>query len=158
VTELLTAPVALPPATAAQGPLLVIGYGSSLHGDDALGPRIAEAVAGWDEPGIRALARHELLPELAADIAAAGRVIFVDADPAANAVTLTPLVGTPAGGGLGHALTPLGLLSLAAAAYGRRPPASLLAVPGENFGLGDPLSERAGRAELSALAFLRSAR
>ncbi len=157
MTELRSAPAALNP-DAATGPLLVIGYGSDLHGDDALGPRIAAAVAGWGRPEVRGLARHELLPELAADIAEAGRVIFVDADPAADEVTLTPLSAASSGVGLGHALTPGGLLALAAEVYGRRPPASLLAVPGENFGLGDTLSERAGLAEQSALDFLQQAR
>ncbi len=45
--------------------LLIIGYGNTLFGDDGLGQLIAQRVAEWAVPGVLALARHELTPELA---------------------------------------------------------------------------------------------
>ncbi len=64
---------------------LVIGYGNELRRDDGIGPRVARAVADWDIPGVRALAVHQLTPELAVDIAQAKEVVFVDV--AANSGT-----------------------------------------------------------------------
>ena len=85
----LAAGVHPPPAAAAaaatataQGALrtLVIGYGSPIRGDDAIGPLAADALAaGALPPGLRVLSRHVLTAELAEDLCAADRVIFLDA-------------------------------------------------------------------------------
>ena len=51
---------------------LVVGYGNPLRCDDAIGWRAALALA--DDPrlaGVDVLARHQLTPELAVDVAAA---------------------------------------------------------------------------------------
>ncbi|MCM2273744.1 MAG: hydrogenase maturation protease [Candidatus Didemnitutus sp.] len=140
--------------------LLIIGYGNTLFADDGLGPLVAQQVADWCAPGVLALERHELLPELAADLAAAEEAIFVDAALAGARVCLTRLAPpaapteTPAAH-LNHALTPAALLRLSAALYGRAPAAWLLTIPGADFSLGGALSEtaRAGLAE--AVAMLR---
>ncbi|MBP8271659.1 MAG: hydrogenase maturation protease, partial [Sphaerotilus sp.] len=59
---------------------LVIGYGSPIRGDDAIGPLAADALAaGPLPPGLRVLSRHILTAELAEDLAAAETVIFLDA-------------------------------------------------------------------------------
>lgn len=65
-------------------PLLVIGYGNALRGDDGAGPCAALRVGARREGGrwggaLRTLAVHQLLPELVDDIAGAGRVVFIDA-------------------------------------------------------------------------------
>src|SRR5262245_30725916 len=57
--------------------VVVVGYGNELRGDDAVGPRVAQAVAAWDLPGVCGLAIHQLTPELAEILAAAARAIFV---------------------------------------------------------------------------------
>lgn len=140
--------------------LLIIGYGNTLFADDGLGPLVAQQVADWCAPGVLALERHELVPELAADLAAAEEAIFVDAALAGARVCLTRLAPpaapteTPAAH-LNHALTPAALLRLSAALYGRAPTAWLLTIPGADFSLGGALSEtaRAGLAE--AVAMLR---
>ena len=62
-------------------PIVVIGYGNELRGDDAIGPAVAEQVAAWGRPDIRAIATRQLLPELAEDLARASLAIFVDARP-----------------------------------------------------------------------------
>ncbi|HEY9173382.1 MAG TPA: hydrogenase maturation protease, partial [Verrucomicrobiae bacterium] len=54
--------------------LLVIGYGNTLRRDDGIGPKVAEAVAELNLPGVRSLACPQLTPELAEPIAHAKRV------------------------------------------------------------------------------------
>jgi len=67
-------PLHVPPRT------LVIGYGSPIRGDDAIGPLAADTLAeGPLPPGLRVISRHVLTAELAEDLAAAERVIFLDA-------------------------------------------------------------------------------
>jgi Ni,Fe-hydrogenase maturation factor len=51
-----------------QSAILVIGYGNELRGDDAIGQWVARAVAA-----------HQLTPELAEDLAHTDYAVFVDA-------------------------------------------------------------------------------
>src|ERR1043165_3956952 len=62
-----------------QLPLLVIGYGNELRGDDAAGPEVARSIAELQLPGVEVLVRPILTPELADNVAQAATVIFVDA-------------------------------------------------------------------------------
>lgn len=69
---------------------LIIGYGNTLRGDDGVGYRIAE-IFEQEEDGleshyseesrhtVRSHPCHQLTPDLAAELAQADRVIFVDA-------------------------------------------------------------------------------
>ena len=59
--------------------LLVIGYGNTLRSDDAVGPRVAEAVRELNLPGVRTLSCGLLTPELSDPISQARKVVFVDA-------------------------------------------------------------------------------
>jgi hydrogenase maturation protease len=132
---------------------VVIGYGNELRGDDGLGPFVATSVAAWCGPRVRVQAVHQLTPELAADLARAGRVIFVDACAAAGqAVEVRRLA--PGGGGraLSHACDPGMLLNLVQALWGHAPPAWLVTVLGEEFGLGTGLSAAARRRADQAVA------
>ncbi|MBI2513454.1 MAG: hydrogenase maturation protease [Opitutae bacterium] len=131
------------PSGAARARLLVIGYGNTLFGDDGLGQLIAQHVADWAVPGVLALARHELTPELAYDIAASDEVIFVDAALHTDGVVFVPVpAAPPEREGLDHALTPAALLALARTAFGRAPRfAWQLLVPARDFTLGNSLSE-----------------
>jgi hydrogenase maturation protease len=142
---------------------IVVGYGNQLRGDDAIGPRAAEAVAEWDVPGVRALAAHQLTPELAETLAAADLAIFVDAlalDPADAASHPPPDVRSiaPASSmsALDHAGDPRVLLALAAARYGRSPPAWSIEVPAHQFTLGAALSPQAERGLQAALLQVRA--
>lgn len=131
------------PPSAVRARLLVLGYGNTLFGDDGLGQLIAQHVADWAIPGVLALARHELTPELAADVAVADEVIFVDAALHTDGVVFVPVnAASPEREGLSHALTPAALLALARAAFGRSPErAWQLLVPARDFTLGNALSE-----------------
>ncbi len=132
------------PPGAAVAPCLVLGWGSDLRGDDAVGRRLAERVAGWAVPGVTAHALHQLTPELAEPIAAARRVVFLDAYPAAapgdgvQCAALAPASASPTT--LGHRADPAALLALAGTLYGRQPEAWLVGIPAHAFTLGAPLS------------------
>ncbi len=144
------------PPAALRARLLVLGYGNTLFGDDGLGQLIAQHVADWAVPGVLALARHELTPELAADLATADDVIFVDAALSVDQVILLPV--TPAGenaGSLNHALTPAALLALTTVVFGRTPQAWQLIVPGADFAPGSPLSPLAQTGITRALEIIR---
>ncbi len=58
---------------------LVIGYGNTLRGDDAVGPMVADQIATLKLANVRSLAVHQLTPELAAEIATTEVIWFVDA-------------------------------------------------------------------------------
>lgn len=127
--------------------VIVIGYGNELRGDDAIGPQVARFVATWGAPGVRALAAHQLTPELAADLAGARAAIFVDArcaedgDAAVDVRSVAPRARRTSG----HAGDPGDLLALAEMAYGAAPRAWLVSVPAINFGYGEDLSHIARR-------------
>jgi len=119
--------------------VLVLALGNPLRGDDAAA---AAAVEGLARDGLRVLAVHQLTPELADDVAAAQRVVFVDARAGAvpgavETVDLRPAAGGPVAT---HALAPGALMALAAALHGAAPPARLVTVGAQAFTLGEPVS------------------
>lgn len=116
---------------------LVIGYGSPIRGDDAIGPLAADALAaGPLPPGLLVISRHVLTAELAESLAAADRVIFLDAAaqgrpgelqvhrlyPDATAIST-----------MAHFLDPRELLAWCETLYSRVPQAWLVSVAGGSF-------------------------
>ena len=73
--------------------LLCIAIGNPLRGDDGVALRALQLIS--PRPGLRLIETHQLLPELAADIATADTVCFLDADPNCIEVTLVPLRPEP---------------------------------------------------------------
>lgn len=139
--------------------ILVIGYGNTLRGDDGVGYQVAEAIQAWDLDGVKALPCHQLTPELAAEIALAQQVIFVDAaiapssnQPDMTLESITPEVGIPF---TTHAATPSALLALAKWLYDVAPIASQLTIPAHDFDMGETLSPITARGKVLALARLR---
>ena len=137
---------------------LVIGYGNSLRSDDGIGIRVAEIVASWNLPEVRSLARPQLTPELAADLASVDLVIFVDACQAvgSDTVKLHALKPRDLIQIRSHFSDPRAILSLTQAIYGKFPLAWWLIVPGINFQLGDRLSSVAEQGVSQALDRIRS--
>jgi hydrogenase maturation protease len=133
-------------------PFLVVGYGSELRGDDAVGRLVARCVNGWGRHDVRALAVHQLTPELAEPLSEAEVVVFVDAcaDDGADLVRLRRLEAAP-GAAPGHTSDPRWLLALTEALYGRRPEAWLVTVPAHNFDLCEGLSSAAKNGAAVAL-------
>jgi hydrogenase maturation protease len=139
------------------GRILVIGYGNDLRGDDAVGQRAAAQVDAWGMPGVEVRTLHQLTPELAEPLAAAGRAIFLDAHPVSSGSDvhihyLRPATPTPR---LAHTCDPQGLLALAQTAFGRSPEAWWITIPATDFSFGAPLSPRAARGVADALATVR---
>jgi hydrogenase maturation protease len=130
--------------------VLVVGYGNSLRGDDGAGWHAAGRLAA--EPrlaGTRVLARHQLVPELAVDVAEASLVVLVDAtavgDPGSILVRLVR-PRRPAPGAFTHHLDPESLAGLAKDLYGAVPPIVLVSVAAGSFAVGDHLSDLLERA------------
>ena len=119
---------------------LVIGFGNTLRQDDGVGPHIAERVAAWNRPGVRALAVQQLLPELAETLATARQVIFVDASTTEKSVQIHPLTQKDIEHSLSHTGDPRWLLSLAARLYSHSPRAWLLTIPASNLDFGQEFS------------------
>ena len=134
---------------------LVIGIGNPLRGDDGVGWWLARRARGAERAPLVRLV-PQLTPELALEVAAARRVLFVDAwcdvkrdvgceagaEARAEPVpTLRPLQPGGAEVGGGHGLDPGGLVALAALFGGDPPPAWLLLVPAYAFPHGTMFSE-----------------
>ncbi|MCB0164013.1 MAG: hydrogenase maturation protease [Anaerolineae bacterium] len=133
--------------------LLIIACGNSLRSDDGAGlifaERLEQACRSLDV-AVERLSVHQLLPELAADIAAEAvrAVVFVDTrlaepDDLPALHSLSPQAASPS---VGHHLTPAVLLLYAQALYHHCPPAWQITVPGVNFDHGETLSETAQNA------------
>jgi len=149
-----------PPGCAAgEAPVLVIGYGSSLRSDDAIGPWFATQVGRWDRADVRALALPQLVPELAEPLSGARAAIFVDAALDGESSVLLRLASieqAASGRPLGHTGGPAELLELALAVYGRSPPSWCLSIPVSDLGFGQRLSARAREAGMIALGQIRA--
>lgn len=123
---------------------LIVGVGNVLRGDDGVAfAAILRIAADPRCAGVTAVARHQLTPELAEEVAAAGRFILVDADVGLSPGEVRVRRCSPAGGGapLTHHVAPEGLLALAALLYGHAPPAWTVSVGLRSTEPGDPLSE-----------------
>lgn len=141
--------------------VLVIAYGNTLRRDDGAGPLLARRLT--DRPGalpadVTVRIEHQLLPELAADIAhrAVFAVLFVDAavrpsvdlppqvclrELSAGSPVAPPAPSSASSVALGHRLSPESIVELAAALSGRpAPPASILTIEGVDFSVGEGLS------------------
>lgn len=137
----------------AAGHLLVIGYGNTLRSDDGAGPLAAEAVEALGLPGVRTITCHQLTPELADPISRARTVVFVDASASDITAPVLSRV-TPADSLqlMAHASSPEHLLALARDLFGNAPAAWMLALPAENFDLGEELSPLTRSAVAAAVA------
>lgn len=132
--------------------LLIIGYGNSLRRDDGAGLVLAQRLADlWQAQGhaVRLLLTHQLMPEMALDLAEedVGGVLFVDASVESRTeVALLPVEneqsasGSDQRTGLNHHVDSAMLLAYADGLYGRRPAAWLLPVPAVDLAHGEGLS------------------
>jgi hydrogenase maturation protease len=127
--------------------VLVIGYGNKLRGDDAAGIRVAELIAKRC-PEIECVCMHQLMPELAEQIAECDIVIFIDADvnvaqPNVRLVALSVEDDQPCT----HFISPESLLRLSQQLYGRMPlKAYIIGIPASQFEFSEELSESTKKA------------
>jgi hydrogenase maturation protease len=128
-------------------PPVVIGYGNPLRQDDGIGRRAAELLEARLAPGAADVTCcHQLTPELAAMLADAPIVLFLDA-----AVDQTPglvlyrSVSPHRLGSASHHLSPEQLLDLARTLNGGVPPAFLITGGVQRTDIGDALTPAAER-------------
>ncbi len=131
---------------------LVVGYGSSLHSDDGVGPIVVEKLRSRVCAGeIECLTGLQLTPEWAEPLSRAAGAIFVDATESLppGAIRCVPLgpkntsesrfsANPPSL--FTHSLTPEALLLLSLTVYGKAPPAWLFLIGAADLALGESLS------------------
>jgi hydrogenase maturation protease len=135
--------------------VVVIGYGNALRSDDGVGPQVARVVAHWNLPGVRALAVHQLTPELAEVLAGASLAIFVDAamDPGPPRYRVGLLAPTGSRDS-GHTSARGWLLALARQLYGRTPRTRLVTISASRFDFGMRLKDVSERGMSETLEYI----
>lgn len=120
-------------------PLLVFAWGNASRGDDALGPLFAERMRALAPDGVDCLDDYQLQPEHALDLVGRERVLFVDASLTCTApFEATQLSPRRDASFSSHAMSPQALLQAYLDVRGEAPPpATLLAIRGECFELGE---------------------
>jgi hydrogenase maturation protease len=128
-------------------PQLVLAWGNRSRGDDALGPLLLDRLRAAlpADAGVDFLEDYQLQVEHALDLVGRSRVLFVDASLSCSApFEVSQLQPQKQASVLTHALSPDALLQVYCDLHGHAPPAStLLAIRGEAFELGAPLSPAA---------------
>lgn len=128
---------------------LIIGYGSTLRGDDGFGVCVAERLLRELTPGIaRILVRHGLTLDLAAEIAEHSSVYFIDAtivDTTETLVCRTISADSSAEPVGSHDCHPALVLETTRLLYHREVPAYLITCVGKVFEIGATLSPEVER-------------
>ena len=131
-------------------PTLIFGWGNPSRGDDALGPLFVEhftalAARHPEWGGVDCLTDFQLQVEHALDLQGRSRVLFVDASLDAPApCSLARIEAARDASFTTHAMSPQAVLRVYADIEdGAPPPCWLLAIRGEGFELGEPLSNSA---------------
>ena len=139
-------------------PTLVFGWGNPSRGDDALGPLFVEHFATlaalhpeWGP--VECLTDFQLQVEHALDLQGRRRVLFVDASLDAPAPgSLARIEAARDASFTTHAMSPQAVLKVYADIEDDAPPPCwLLAIRGERFELGEPLSDAARQSLQAAL-------
>ncbi len=135
--------------------VLLIGYGNTLRGDDALGPLAVERLRPLLADAA-CISCHQLAPELAAHLAECDMALFVDAAEDGEPGTVRVQRVSPAAGhaaSLTHHVQPAALLALAEELYGHAPAAMLVTGAGAAFASHEGLSKH-GREALDEICRL----
>jgi hydrogenase maturation protease len=147
----------LNPESRILNPILLIGYGNDLRGDDGIGIVVAETVEAWRLPGVEVVTAHQLMPELSDPISQSSLVIFVDAAATGTPgeVSISPLEPADPTSSSAHAGDPAKLLGLAQTVFGKCPPAWYVTVVAEDMNFREGLTEIAKRGVGEALERIR---
>jgi hydrogenase maturation protease len=143
-----------------RAPVLVFGYGNPSRGDDAVGPEFArrlEVARGREVQAgaLEVLTDFQLQVEHALDVRGRQRVYFVDASGEAGApgFAVRPVRAARDATFSTHLLSPGAVLHTCEDVLGEAPPeAFVIAIRGERFELGEPLTAAAERNLAAALA------
>jgi hydrogenase maturation protease len=123
--------------------ILIIGYGSTLRGDDGVGQHIAWRLeAGEYGEAVEVLACHQLIPELVESIRRADLVVFVDATEEGQPgdIHCTAIQPETVTGAFTHNVTPMTLLAIANDWYGVQPKGIAVSITGAQFDYSEELS------------------
>ena len=128
-----------------KAPILIFGWGNPSRGDDALGPLFVERIEALNLPGVECLTDFQLQVEHALDLLDRERILFVDAsleaEPPYRHSRLSPARDATFST---HAITPESVMQVYVDLHDDAPPpCELLAIRGEGFELGEPLSAAA---------------
>lgn len=130
---------------------LVLAIGNPSRGDDAAGPLLAERLQVWlgahgHAADVEVVTDFQLAPEHVLDLEGRRAVLLVDAAESGPDTALTPVAAAGDWSYTSHQMSPPALLQ-ACLNLGVTPPRSveLLAIRGEDFELGQPLTAAAER-------------
>jgi len=101
--------------------LMIVGIGNTLRRDDGAGVAVVERLrAALETSEVVMVTTHQLLPELAEDIAKVSDVVFVDArtDVSPGRVTVEEISVGDKQNATGHYVTPSQLLAMSRMMYG----------------------------------------
>ena len=137
--------------------VVVLGWGNESRGDDGLGPALLRRIEALGRRDVRAIEDYQLQIEHALDLDEAELALFIDAARAGPAPfgfrEIAPRNETTPST---HALSPEALLDIATRVLKTQPPpAFMLAVRGESFGLGEGLSSEGAERLEAAWRFLQ---
>lgn len=140
---------------------LICGYGNPGRSDDGLGPALVAKLQagrhGLRREGVTGEARLQLNIEDSLAVSRYDRVIFVDAARRGRDPYEFREIRPSAGWTFStHARSPESVLALCAELYGKTPRASLLAIRGHRWVLGEGLSPKGEKNLSRAIAFLES--
>jgi hydrogenase maturation protease len=121
--------------------VLVIGYGNTLRGDDGAGVKAAETISQL-HPEFKCIYLHQLVPELAEQIAECDLVFFIDAQKditQPNARLVAPSIETDQL--RTHFISPESLLALSQQLYQHLPKkAYVIGIPASQFEFSEEFS------------------
>ncbi len=126
-------------------PILIFGYGNPSRGDDAIAPQLLSRLEALQIPGVELVTDFQLQVEHAIDLEGRELVLFIDASVSGAApYTFSRLLAQQDNSYTSHEMSPAAVLHVYRQINSEPPPPSyLLAVHGEFFDLGEPLSEAA---------------
>jgi len=138
-------------------PVLIFGWGNPSRGDDAAGPLFVERIEALGLPGVDCLTDFQLQVEHALDLENRSRILFVDASLEAPApYRHSRLFAARDASFTTHAMTPEAVMQVYVELHDADPPpCTLLAIRGERFELGEPLSPAAAAHLDAALIWVR---
>lgn len=125
-------------------PVLIIGYGNTMRGDDGFGPYVASLLAEHvQEPDVLILMPQQLTPDLAAQVAVSCMTIFIDARVGHTPGQIhhsLPCVPERAAPTFQHHITPEVLAGVSLALYGVVPDMHLFTAEAATFDVQQGLS------------------
>ena len=137
---------------------LLFGIGNCSRGDDGLGWAFLDRVVQQADFQGQAEYRYQLGVEDAALVARAGRVIFIDScnGPLDGGFAWQQCEASAEFEFTSHVLPPGAVMHYCRELYGKHPPADILMISGECWGLQNGLSETAGENLENAIGFFRT--